>query len=46
MARSTHPTYSAADRYERRASRRQQRPTRRQNTRQAVVAAASAEVTR
>lgn len=40
MARSTHSTYTAADRYERRATRRQRPVVRRQNTRHAIVAAA------
>ena len=44
MARSTRTTYTAADRYERRATRRQRPATRRLNTRAAVVTAALAEV--
>jgi hypothetical protein len=44
MARSTRTTYTAADRYERRASRRQQPTIRRQSTRAAIVAAELAEV--
>ena len=45
MARSDHATYTAADRYERRANRRR-RPSlgRRLSTRHAIVAAALAEV--
>ena len=43
MARSTHATYTAADRFERRASRRQRPAARRQNTRHAVVRAALAQ---
>lgn len=41
MARSTHSTYTAADRYERRATRRQ-RPV--QATRRAAIAASMMEV--
>jgi len=44
MARSTRTTYTAADRYERRATRRQRPTVRRQSTRHAVVAAALVEV--
>lgn len=44
MARSTHSTYTAADRYERRALKRQRPTIRRQSTRSAVVAAALQEV--
>ena len=40
MARSTHAQYTAADRFERRASRRQAPRVRRQGTRHAVVTAA------
>lgn len=40
MARSTHDTYTAHDRAERRARRRPRPVTRRQNTRSAVVLAA------
>lgn len=40
MARSDHPKYAAADRYERRASRRRTPVTRRTGTRAAVVARA------
>jgi hypothetical protein len=40
MARSTHATYTAAERYERRATRRQTPRERRQGTRRAVVLAA------
>lgn len=44
MARSEHPRYTAADRYERRATRRQQPREHRQGTRSAVVLAALREV--
>jgi len=45
MARSDHATYTAADRYERRASRRRVTVLRRRlSTRHAIVAAALAEV--
>ena len=44
MARSTHASYTAADRFERRASRRQRPIVRRQHTRSAVVLAALKEV--
>jgi hypothetical protein len=44
MARATRTTYTAADRYERRATRRQRPTVRRQSTRVAVLAAALAEV--
>lgn len=44
MARSDHPTYSAADRHERRATRRQQKLVRRSGTRSAVLRLAIAEV--
>lgn len=40
MARSTHATYTAADRYERTATRRNRPSARRTGTRRAVVAAA------
>lgn len=41
MARSEHATYTAADRYERRATRRQRpAPARRVHTRAAIVRAA------
>lgn len=40
MARSTHATYTAADRYERRAARRPRPTARRTGTRRALVAAA------
>lgn len=40
MARSTHPRYTAVDRYERRSQRRQQVATRRTGTRSAVILAA------
>lgn len=40
MARSTHATYTAADRYERRMTRRQRPTFRRTVTRSAVLAAA------
>lgn len=40
MARSTHATYTAADRFERRALRRQRPTERRAATRHAVVARA------
>lgn len=46
MARSTHATYTAADRYERRANRRTRPTERRRNTRHAVIAAEIAEATR
>jgi hypothetical protein len=46
MARSNHAHYTAADRYERKASRRRQHVERRTATRRAVVAAALAEVGR
>jgi hypothetical protein len=43
MARSDHATYTAVDRYERRATRRRtEQVLRRRNTRLAVVAAAIA----
>jgi len=44
MARSDHATYTAADRYERRASRRRVTVLRRQRTRSAIVLAALREV--
>lgn len=44
MARSNHAHYTAADRYERKASRRRVHIERRTATRRAVVAAALAEV--
>lgn len=44
MARSNHAHYTAADRYERKASRRRTVVERRTATRRAVVAAALAEV--
>lgn len=44
MSRSTHATYTAADRYERTATRRQAQKLRRQGSRAAVIAAALAEV--
>lgn len=40
MARSTHAQYTAAERYERRATRRQQPRERRQSTRRQAVLAA------
>lgn len=40
MARSTHATYTAADRYERRATRRNRPSERRTGTRAAIVRAA------
>lgn len=43
MARSTHATYTAVDRFERRAQRRQRPVVRRQHTRTAVVLAALVE---
>lgn len=43
MARSTHSVLTAADRFERRISRRPKPTARRTNTRHAVVAAALAE---
>ena len=46
MARSNHATYTAADRYERRANRRQRPTQRRLNTRDAVLRAEMSEVTR
>lgn len=46
MARSTHATYTAADRYERKASRRQRPAARRQHTRTAIVRAAVEESAR
>ena len=43
MARSTHPTYSAADRYERRATKRRNPKLRRAGTRTAILALALSE---
>lgn len=43
MARSHHARYDAAERFERKAARRQQPRTRRQGTRTAIVAAAARE---
>lgn len=43
MARSEHSTYTAADRYERRATRRQRPTARRTATRAAVLALAIVE---
>lgn len=43
MARSIHPQYSAAERYERRQARRPRPIGRRATTRAAIVAAALAE---
>lgn len=40
MARSDSPSYTAADRYERRATRRQHTAIRRQGTRAAIIALA------
>jgi hypothetical protein len=43
MARSDKPTYTAADRYERRAARRQRHSVRRTGTRSAIIALALAD---